>query len=44
MAKTLEEMINDIGQFGESLNDLQPEIETLMTDVVFELKKNAPSK
>lgn len=42
MAKTLEEMINDIGQFGESLNDLQPEIETYMNDVVAELKKDSP--
>ena len=39
---TLQEMINNIGQFGESLNDLQPELELLMDDVVSELKRNAP--
>jgi hypothetical protein len=42
MAKTLEEMINDIDQFGESLNDLQPDIQALMEDIVLELKANSP--
>jgi len=39
---TLEQMINNIGQFGESLNDLQPELEQLMADIVLELKADSP--
>lgn len=39
---TIQEMMNNLDQFGESLNDLQPELENLMSDVVSELKRNAP--
>ena len=39
---TLQEMIGNIGQFGEALDDLQPEIQTYMDDVVRELKKDSP--
>ena len=39
---TLDQMINNIGQFGESLNDLQPELEQLMADIVLELKADSP--
>ena len=42
MAKTLEEMMADIGQFGESLRDLQPDIEQLMTNIVGDMKRMAP--
>ena len=39
---TLQEMTRRIGQFGESLNDLQPEIEAIKDDIVSGLKSNAP--
>ena len=40
---TASEMARRIGQFGESLNDLQPEIEQLMGGIVRDLKANAPT-
>jgi len=44
MAITLQEMIGRIDQFGESLNDLQPEIESIKDEIVLDLKSNAPYK
>ena len=41
---TLAEMTRRIDQFGESLNDLQPEIEAIKDDIVSDLKSNAPYK
>lgn len=42
MAMTLAQMIGRIDQFGESLNDLQPEIEAIRDEIVLGLKSNAP--
>tara|TARA_R110000796_G_scaffold28582_1_gene78026 strand:+ start:146 stop:559 length:414 start_codon:yes stop_codon:yes gene_type:complete len=39
---TLQEMMNNLDQFGESLNDLQPELESLMSEIVGDMKRNAP--
>ena len=40
---TLDQMISRIDRFGESLNDLQPEIEAIRDEIVSDLKGNAPS-
>ncbi len=42
MAITVEQMMSQLDQFGESLNDLQPDIQNLMDDIVVELKANSP--
>lgn len=39
---TVQEMMNNLDQFGESLNDLQPELENLMGDIIGDMKRNAP--
>jgi len=39
---TLDQMINNLDQFGENLNDLQPDIERLMGDILGDLRSNAP--
>lgn len=39
---TLDQMISNIDRFGESLNDLQPELENIMSDVVRDLKADSP--
>jgi len=39
---TLDQMISRIDRFGESLNDLQPEIEAIRDEIVSDLKDNAP--
>ena len=39
---TLDQMISRIDRFGESLNDLQPEIEAIRDEIVSDLKGNAP--
>lgn len=41
---TLDQMISRIDQFGESLNDLQPEIEAIRDEIVSDLRGNAPRK
>lgn len=42
MAKTIEEIMNDLNQFGESLNNLQPELEELSRGILSEMKSRAP--
>lgn len=39
---TIEEMMANLDQFGESLNDLQPELESLMADIVGDMRRSAP--
>ena len=42
MAITVEQMMSQLDQFGESLNDLQPDIEQLMGTIITDMKMDAP--